>query len=37
MRSAAEPVDGFDKLPFDKLRVCDTASTLGALSLSRRR
>jgi hypothetical protein len=27
--------DGFDKLPFDKLRVCDTASRLKAPSLSR--
>jgi hypothetical protein len=24
----AHPFDGFDKLPFDKLRVCDTAGRL---------
>ena len=40
----AHPFDGFDRLPFDKLRVCDTASRLrmilspstplGTLSLS---
>jgi len=29
------PFDGFDKLPFDKLRVCDTADKLRAPSLSR--
>ena len=33
-RPADKPLDGFDRLPFDKLRVCDTAGTLGALSLS---
>ena len=30
----AHPFDGFDKLPFDKLRVCDTAGRLR-MTLSR--
>ena len=29
-----QPHDGFDRLPFDRLRVCDTAGRLGAPSLS---
>ena len=31
-RSADKPLDGFDRLPFDKLRVCDTAGMRGALT-----
>jgi hypothetical protein len=34
LRPGDKPLDGFDKLPFDKLRVCDTAGTLGALTHS---
>ena len=30
----AHPFDGFDRLPFDKLRVCDTAGRLR-MTLSR--
>ena len=31
-RKSTRPFDGFDKLPFDKLRVFDTASKLRAPS-----
>jgi hypothetical protein len=29
-KAGLSPFDGFDKLPFDRLRVCDTASMLRA-------
>jgi hypothetical protein len=34
LAESACPFDGFDKLPFDELRVCDTAGRLKAPSPS---